>query len=199
MIYIGFNFHLLLFPDPKPHGNLRVSRLNTSQMAKDLMNLDLWWFLHRSLNIPSYSCYFNELKSIQATICIHTSSWLTWKMQQPDQGPLSLPFAPLAPSWDSEAYAFPIACFDFSSCNRFVYKFSGMSAHWLWRKVCPLPLPLVRSFSSKLLFQDWDTELEEAASLCASLLSVYIFYCILFRAVSLLKKLCSQSQKDTFW
>ena len=66
-------------------------------MPKDLLNPDLWWSCHRSLNRASYSCYSNELRSIQVTIWIHTSLWLTWTIQQPAQRPLSLPIAPKRP------------------------------------------------------------------------------------------------------
>ena len=54
--------------------------MNTSQMPKDLMNPDLSWYLHRSLNRAS-GCS-TELRSIQATVWIHTSTWLTWTKEQ---------------------------------------------------------------------------------------------------------------------
>ena len=44
------------------------------------MNPDLSWYLHRSLNRAS-GCS-TELRSIQATVWIHTSTWLTWTKEQ---------------------------------------------------------------------------------------------------------------------
>ena len=58
------------------------------------MNPDLWWNLYRSLNRAGYSYYSNKLRSTQATIWTHTSSWLTWTMHQPPRGLCLCPSPP---------------------------------------------------------------------------------------------------------
>ena len=68
----SFNFHLCLFPAPIPQGEVRVWKVNPSQMPKDLMNCDLSWSFHRNLNRARYSWYSKELRSIQAKIWVYS-------------------------------------------------------------------------------------------------------------------------------
>ena len=68
----SFNFHLCLFPALIPQGEVRVWKVNPSQMPKDLMNCYLSWSLHRNLNRACYSRYSKELRSIQAKIWVYS-------------------------------------------------------------------------------------------------------------------------------
>ena len=89
----SFHFHLCLFPDPIPQGEVRVWKVNSSQMPKDLMNCYLWWSLHRLQQSSLFMVFQGtEINPGKNMGILHHGS--LGPVQQPAQRPLILPSPP---------------------------------------------------------------------------------------------------------